>query len=128
MHPLLRLVGPIAIVSVALWCAFGLLVFAIGPGPKVSPTVTVVTAIDQNVPAISFTVAKALPISTAKSDRLPSPAESEPAIKPAEAIDYEQREAEKRVRSAHAESPDLCQRYGMHKVWTKDGKSWRCRR
>ena len=130
MHPLLRLAGPIAIVSVAIWCAFGLLVVAIGPGPKVSPTVTVVTAIDQNVPAISFTVAKALPVSTAKSDRLPwpPPAKPEPAIKPAEAIDYAQAEAEKKVRHAHAEAADLCQRHGMHKVWTKDGKSWRCRR
>jgi hypothetical protein len=62
---LLRLAGPIAIVSVAIWCAFGLLVVVIGPGPKVSPTVTAVTAIDQNVPAISLT----LPVSTAKSDR-----------------------------------------------------------
>ena len=131
MHPLLRLAGPIAIVSVAIWCAFGLLVVAIGPGPKVSSTVTAVTAIDRNVQAISFTVAKALPVSTAKSDRLPSstpPNELEPAIKPAEAIDYEQAEADKKVRRAHAEAPDLCQRHGMHKVWTKDGKSWRCRR
>ena len=128
MHPLLRLAGPIAIVSVAIWCAFGLLVVAIGPGPKVSPMATALTAIDQNVPVISLTVADALPVSTAKSDRQPSPAEPEPAIKPAEAIDYAQAEAEKKVRRAHAEAPDLCQRHGMHKVWTKDGKSWRCRR
>jgi hypothetical protein len=131
MHQLLRLAGPIAIVSVAIWCAFGLLVVAIGPGPKVSPTATTVTAIDQNVPAISLTVAKALPVSTSKSDSLlssPPPAEPEPAIRPAEAIDYAQAEAEKKVRRAHAEAPDLCQRHGMHKVWTKDGKSWRCRR
>jgi hypothetical protein len=129
MHQLLRLAGPIAIVSVAIWCAFGLLVVAIGPGPKVSPTVTAVPAIEQNVPAISLTVAKALPVSTARSDRLPSPpAEPEPTIKPAEAIDYAQAEAEKKVRRAHAEARDLCQRHGMHKVWTKDGKSWRCRR
>src|SRR5215475_14483451 len=120
MHPLLRLASPIAIVSVAIWCAFGLLVVAIGPGPKVSPMATAVTAIDQNVPVISLTVADALPVSTAKSDRQPPPAEPEPAIKPAE--------AEKRVRRAHAEAPDLCERHGMHKVWTKDGKSWRCRR
>ena len=128
MHLLLRLAGPIAIVSVAIWCAFGLLVVAIGPSPKVSPTLTAVAAIDQNLPAISLTVAAALPVSTARSDRLPPPAEPEPAIKPAEAIDYAQAEAEKKVRRAHAEAPDLCQRHGMHKVWTKDGKSWRCRR
>jgi len=128
MHPLLRLAGPIAIVSVAIWCAFGLLVVAIGPGPKVSPMATADTAIDRKVPVISLTVADALSVSTAKSDLKPSPAEPEPAIKPAEAIDYAQAEAEKRVRRAHAEAPDLCERHGMHKVWTKDGKSWRCRR
>jgi len=130
MHPFLRLAGPIAIVSVAIWCAFGLLVVALGPGPKVSPMATAVPAIDQNMPVISLAVADALPVSTAKSDRLPWPpaAETEPAIKPAEAFDYAQAEAEKKVRRAHAEAPDLCQRHGMHKVWTKDGKSWRCRR
>ena len=130
MHPFLRpsLAGSIAIVSVAFWGAFALLVIAIGPAPKVSPMATV-PAIDKNMPVISLTVAEALPVSTAKSDRLPwpPPAEPEPAIKPADAIDYAQAEAEK-VRRAHAEGPDLCQRHGMHKVWTKDGKSWRCRR
>jgi len=43
------------------------------------------------------------------------PAEPAPAIKPAEAIDYAQAEAEKQVRRAHAEAPDLCERHGMHK-------------
>jgi hypothetical protein len=129
MHPLLRLAGPIVIVSVAFWCAFGLLVVAIGPGPKVSPMATAVPAIDQNVPVISLAVAEALPVSTAKSDRLPSttPAETEPAIKQAEAFDYAQAEAEKKVRRAHAEAPDLCERHGMHKVWT-NRYAWRCRR
>jgi hypothetical protein len=130
MHPFLRpsLAGPIAIVGVAIWGAFALLVIAIGPAPKVSPMATV-PAIDKNMPVISLAVAEAWSVSTAKSDRLPwpPPAEPEPAIKPAEAIDYAQAEAEK-VRRAHAEAPDLCQRHGMHKVWTKDGKSWRCRR
>jgi hypothetical protein len=131
MHPFLRpsLAGPIAIVSVAIWGASALLVIAIGPAPKVSPMATV-PAIDKNMPVISLAVAEAWPVSTAKSDRLPwpPPAEPEPAIKPAEAFDYAQAEAEKKVRRAHAEAPDLCQRHGMHKVWTKDGKSWRCRR
>src|SRR5262245_1035284 len=131
MHPLLRLAGPIAIVSVAIWCAFALLVVAIGPGPKVSPMAIAVPAIDQNAPVISLAVAEALPVPTAKSDRLPGPppADPEPAIKPAEAIDYAQAEAEaeKKVRRAHAEAPDLCQRHGMHKVWT-NRYAWRCRR
>jgi hypothetical protein len=130
MHLFLRpsLAGSIAIVSVAFWGAFALLVIAIGPAPKVSPMATV-PAIDKNMPVISLAVAEAWPVSTAKSDRLPwpPPAEPEPAIKPAEAIDYAQAEAEK-VRRAHAEAPDLCLRHGMHKVWTKDGRSWRCRR
>src|SRR5215472_11810929 len=96
MHPLLRpsLAGPIAIVSVAIWSAFALLVVAIGPGPKVLPIATAVPAIDQNVRVISLTVAGALRVSTAKRDRLPlspdPPAEPAPAIKPAEAIDYAQ--------------------------------------
>jgi hypothetical protein len=132
MHPFLRpsFAGPIAIVSMAIWGAFALLVVAIGPGPKVSPMATAAPAIDQNEPVISLAAAEALPVSTAKNDRLPWPplAEPEPPIKPAEAIDYAQAEAEKKVRPAHAEAPDLCERHGMHKVWTKDGKSWRCRR
>jgi hypothetical protein len=132
MHPFLRpsLAGPIAIVSVAIWGAFALLVIAIGPATRVSPKATAVPAIDQDVPVISLAVAEALPVSTAKSDRLPwpPPAKPEPALKPAEAFDYAQAEAEKKVRRAHAEAPDLCQRHGMHKVWTNDGKSWRCRR
>ena len=80
--------------------------------------------------AASLAVAEALPVSTAKSDRLPwpPPAKPEPAIKPAEPFDYAQAEVEKKVRRAHAEAPDLCQSHGMHKVWTKDGKSWKCRK
>ena len=120
MHPLLRpsLAGPIAIVSVAIWCAFALLLVAIGPGPKVLPIATAVPAIDQNVRVISLTAADARPVFTAKSDRLPLPqlmpqlVPPEPAsalIKPATAIDYAQAEAEKQVRRAHAEAPDLCE-------------------
>jgi hypothetical protein len=131
MHPFLRpsLAGAIAIVSVSFWAAFVLLVVAIGPGPNVSPMATGVPAVDQNVGVISLAAAEVLPVSTAKSDRLPWPprAEPEPAIKPAEAIDYAQAEAEKKVRRAHAEAPDLCQRHGMHKVWTSR-YAWRCRR
>ena len=129
-HPFLspRLAVFIAIVSVAIWSAFALLV---GPSSKVSPMATAAPAIE-NVPVIPLAVADALPVSTSKSDRLPwpPPAKSEPAIKPAEPIDYAQAEAEaeKNVRRARAEAPDLCQRHGMHKAWTKDGKSWRCRR
>jgi hypothetical protein len=131
MHPFEspRLAGFIAIVSVVIWSGFALLV-AVGPSSKVSPMATAAPAIDENVPVISLAVADTLLVSTSKSDRLPSPppAKSEPAIKPAEPIDYAQAEAEKKVRRAHAEAPDLCQRHGMHKAWTKDGKSWRCRR
>jgi hypothetical protein len=132
MHPFLRpsLAGPIAILSVAIWGAFALLVVAIGPGARISPMATAVPTIDQDVPIISLAVAEALPVSTVKSDRLPwpPPAKPEPAIKLAEAFDYAQAEAERKVRRAPAEAPDLCQRHGMHKVWTNDGKSWRCRR
>ena len=133
MHPFLspRLAVFIAIVSVAIWSAFALLV-AVGPNSKLSPMATAVPAIDANVnvPVISLAVADALPVSTSKTDRLPwpTPAKPEPAIKPAESFDYAQAEAEKNVRRAHAEAPDLCQRHGMHKAWTKDGKRWRCRR
>jgi hypothetical protein len=132
MYPFLRssFAGPVAITSIAIWGAFALLVMAIGPSTKVAPMATVVPAIDQNEAVISLADAEALQVSTAKSDRLPWPplAEPEPAIKLAEATDYVQAESEKRVRRAHAESPDLCERHGMHKVWTKDGRSWRCRR
>jgi hypothetical protein len=133
MHPFLspRLAVFIAIVSVTIWSAFALLV-AVGPSSKVSRMATAAPAIDENVPVISLAAADALPVSTPKSDRLPwtPPAKTEQAIKPAEPIDYAQTEAEaeNKVRRAHAEAPDLCQRHGMHKAWTKDGKSWRCRR
>jgi hypothetical protein len=128
MHSFLRssFAGPIGIVSMAILGVFALLMVVI---PKVSPVATAVPVVDQNERVISLAAAEALPVSTAKSDRLPWPplAEPEPTIKPAEAIDYAQAEAEK-VRRAHAQAPDLCERHGMHKVWTKDGKSWRCRR
>jgi hypothetical protein len=113
----------------AIWSAFALLVAR--PSQKVTPVAIVAPAIDENVPVVSLAIADALPISTSKGDRLPSPplAKPEPAMKPAEPIDYAQAQAEaEKVRRAHAEAPDLCQRHGMHKVWTKDGKSWRCRR
>jgi len=134
MHPFLspRLAVFIATVSVAIWGVFALLVMAVGPNSKVSPMPTANPVIDENVRVISFAVADALPVSTSKSDRLPWPpaAKPKPDMKPAEPIDYAQAEAEaeKNVRRAHAEAPDLCQRHGMHRVWTKDGKSWRCRR
>ena len=132
MHPFLspRLAVFIAIVSVMIWSAFALLVAVGRPSLKVSPMATAAPAIDKNVPVISLAVADALPVSTSKSDRLPwpPPAKPEPAIKPAEPIDYAQAETENKVRRAHAEAPDLCQRHGMHKAWTNDGKSWRCRR
>ena len=139
MHPLLcsSFAAPIAIVSVAIWCAFALLVITVGPGPKLSPTATLAPAIGQDVRIIPLTRADAdadvrLPVSTMKSDRLlPSaptpPVEPAPVIKPAEAFDYAQAEAEKQVRRAHAEAPDLCERHGMHKVWT-NRYAWRCRR
>jgi hypothetical protein len=136
MHPLLRsrLAAPIAIVSVAIWCAFALLVITIGPGPTVSPTARA-PAIGKDVRIIPLTLADAdvqLPVSTIKSDRLPrsaptAPVEPAPVIKPAEAFDYAQAEAEKQVRRAHAEAPDLCERHGMRKVWT-NRYAWRCRR
>jgi hypothetical protein len=146
MHPFLRpsLAGSIAIVSVAILGAFALLVFIpIGGSPKVWPMATAAPqAINQNAPVIALTEGEVhepqVPVTTTKSDRLPSPLGSllppspptaeVAALKPAEAFDYAQAEAEKKVRRAHAEAPDLCHRHGMHKVWTKDGKSWRCRR
>jgi hypothetical protein len=146
MHPFLRLSlgGSIAIVSVAILGAFALLVFIpIGGSPRVSPMATAAPqAINQDAPVIALTEGQVrepqVSVTTTKSDRLPSPLgsslspsppiEEVAALKPAEAFDYAQAEAEKKVRRAYAEAPDLCQRHGMHKVWTKDGKSWRCRR
>jgi len=146
MHPFLRpsLACSIAIVSVAILCAFALLVFTpTGGSPKVSSSAKVAPeVISQNAPVIDLTEGEVdepqVPVTTTKSDRLrsplgsfqpPSPSTAEAAaLRPAEAFDYAQAEAEKKVRRAYAEAPDLCQRHGMHKVWTKDGKSWRSRR
>src|ERR1044072_7183620 len=104
MRPFLRsrFAGPIAIVSMAILGVFALLRVVIGPGPNVAPMATAVPVIDQNERVISLAAAVAFPVSTAKSDRLPWPplAEPEPTIKPAEAIDYAQAEAEKKVRRA----------------------------
>jgi hypothetical protein len=134
MHPFLnsRLAVFVAIVSLAIWSAFALLVAVRPNQKKMTPVAAVAPAIDESVPVVSLAVADALPVSTSKGDRLPWPslAKPEPAMKPAEPIDYAQADAEteNNVRRAHAEAPDLCQRHDMHKVWTKDGRSWRCRR
>ena len=133
-----RLVTAITVTSLAIWCAFALLVFSIGANPKVAKAV--VPAIDQDASVIDLAVADVdepqLPAATTKSDQLPPrslfppPSPAEPAVlKPAEAIDYAQAEAE-RVRSAHAEAPDLCQRHGMHKRYFNVGRrqSWKCER
>jgi hypothetical protein len=37
-------------------------------------------------------------------------------------------EEEERPRRRSAEGGDICTRHGMHKVITRGGKSWRCRR
>jgi hypothetical protein len=140
MYPLLRsrLVAPVAF-SLAIACAFALLLFTIGATPRVTAT---------TAPAVArgsaLTVAEAdgpqESASSRKGDRLPLPPRSSPppsslpaaepaAPKPAEAFDYAQAEAEQ-VRGVHAEAPDLCQRHGMHKHYFNVGRrqSWRCER
>jgi hypothetical protein len=119
---------------------FALLVFAIGAGPKVATTAA--RAVNDGDSIIALAVADVdepqVSASIMKSDRLPlpppspslsSPAAEAPTPKSAEAIDYAQAEVE-RVRSAHAEAPDLCQRHGMHKRYFNVGRrqSWRCER
>ena len=143
MYPLLRssLVAPVAF-SLAIACAFALLLFTIGATPRV--TATTPPAVKQDARRSAFTVAAAdgpqESASSSKGDRLPLPRLSPPspsslpaaepaAPKPAEAFDYAQAEAEQ-VRRAHAEAPDLCQRHGMHKHYFNIGRrqSWRCER
>jgi hypothetical protein len=34
----------------------------------------------------------------------------------------------KRIRTARAEARDICERHGMHKRYTRGGRSWRCRK
>lgn len=137
-----RLTTALTLTSLAIWCAFALLVFTIGASPKVAKTV--VPAIDRSAGVVALAVADVdepqLPAVTTKGDQLslpprslspqPSPLPAEPAaLKPAEAIDYAQAKAE-HVRSAHAEAPDLCQRHGMHKRYFSVGRgqSWKCER
>ena len=135
--------GPFSIVSLAILGVLALLAFiSIGRGPKASLVATAAPqVINQNAQGIALSEGEVddpqVPVTATKTDRLssplvspqpPSPSTAEvTAPKPAEAFDYAQAEAEK-VRRAHAEVPDLCQRHGMKKVWTQDGKSWRCRR
>lgn len=143
MHPLLssRLATPVALATLGFWCAFALLFFTIGASPNV--TATAAPAITGEAAGIALSVAdgdEPQTVTTTKSDRLlipprsspppPSPATGEPAVlKPAEAIDYAQVEAE-HLRGAQAEAPDLCQRHGMHKQYFNVGRrqSWRCER
>jgi len=135
-----RLTAAITATSLAIWCAFALLVFTIGASPKAAKTV--VPAIARDVSVIDLAVADVgePPATTTKSDQLPlpprslspplTPSPAEPAaLKPAEALDYAQAKAE-HVRSAHAETPDLCQRHGMHKRYFSVGRgqSWKCER
>jgi hypothetical protein len=143
MYPILhsRLATPVALTSLAIWCAFALLVFTIGASPKVTTTTAPVNnargdliafaTADVDEPQVSATAIKSdrLPLPLPSSP-LPSPPVAEAATaKPAEAIDYSQTEAEQ-VRSAHAEALDLCQRHGMHKKYFSVGRrqSWRCER
>jgi len=141
MHPLLgsRLATPVALTSLAIWCGFALLVFSIGASPKV-PT-TAAPATNEVAEAVALTVADVeepqVPASAIKGDRLPllsslppsQPTAEPEQLKPAEALDYAQAEAE-HVRSARAEAPDLCQRHGMHKRYFTVGRrqSWKCER
>lgn len=137
MPPLLqsRLATLVALTSLAIWCAFALLVFSIGASPKVTTTASL--AINQGATVISLTAADVdelqVPATTTKSDRLPLPPLSplaETAVpKPAEAFDQAQAEAD-RARHAYAAAPDLCQRHGMHKHFFNVGRrqSWRCER
>jgi hypothetical protein len=138
MHPPLgsRLATTIWLTSLAIWCGFGLLVFAIGASPKVTTTVAP-AATNEGARAIALAVADVDELqapTTAKSDRplpppslLPSPPTAETAAP--KALDYAQAEAE-HVRHAYAEAPDLCQRHGMHKRYFSVGRrqSWRCER
>ena len=143
MHPHLhsRLATPVALTSLAIWCAFALLVFTIGASPKVTTTAAPVS----NAPGdpIAFATADVdepqVSAGAIKSDRLPIPPASSPlpsapvaeaaTLKLAEAIDYAQVQAAQ-LRSARAEAPDLCQRHGMHKRYFNVGRrqSWRCER
>lgn len=142
MHPYLhpRLATHVAVISLAIWCAFALLVFTIGASPR-GVSITAGSGTNETAEPIALVVANEGPQVTAraiKGDRLPpfslvpppSTANVEPEqLKPAEALDYAQAEAE-HVRSAHAEMPDLCKRHGMHKRYFNVGRrqSWRCER
>jgi hypothetical protein len=101
MHPFLnsRLAVFVAIVSLAIWSAFALLVAVRPNQKKMTPVAAVAPAIDESVPVVSLAVADALPVSTSKGDRLPWPslAKPEPAMKPAEPIDYAQADAETEI-------------------------------
>lgn len=142
MHPLLgsRLATLVALTGLAIWCGFALLGFTSGVSPKV--TKRAAPATNEAVEAIDLAVADfdepQVPAASAiKGDRLPllsslppsQPTAEPKQLKPAEALDYAQAEAE-HVRSARAEALDLCQRHGMHKRYFTVGRRqmWRCER
>ena len=142
MHPLLvsRLATLLALASLAIWCGFALLVFIIGASQKVTTTAAPATndaAGGFDLAIADFREPQVSAASATKGDRLPllsslpppQPTPEPEQLKPAEALDYAQAEAE-HVRRAHAEALDLCQRHGMHKRYFKVGRrqSWRCER
>jgi hypothetical protein len=56
--------------------------------------------------------------------RPPEPPAAEPPPAPKRAADIRQAHAERR----HHRESNICTRHGMHKVITRSGRSWRCRR
>lgn len=127
--------APVALIGLAVSCGSAPLLFSTGAAPKVPATAAPITDKNATVFALAVADAPQAPVTAGKSDRLPiasrsSPPSAEPeALKPAEALDYAQAEAEQ-ARRAHAEALDLCRRHGMHKHYFSVGRrqSWKCER
>jgi hypothetical protein len=121
------------LISLAICGAFSPRVFRAGTlAPPIDQHATVdVRIADRGEPqaAVTNTKSDRLPLGAPSSALPPLPASELAVLKPAEAIDYAQAEAE-RLRSARAEAPDLCQRHGVHGRYFNIGRrqSWKCER
>jgi hypothetical protein len=126
------MIGPrLIIASAALWCVAGISAGIMRSTQENAPA----PAAESDEPVITEILAKGdrLPLAPVQAitDRwLDAPAERadelrlvEPQVVPAKGGVIQLR----RVAPLHAPR-DICTRHGMHKVITRGGRSWRCRR
>lgn len=97
--------------------------------PKADRTVVrTIQYVPQNVPPPEVTVASRF-ADFIEPPVTPVPRAKPPAVKDEPETALARERKPRRVRSVrHASNDSFCSRYGLRKVITRGGKSWRCRR